>query len=337
MGADRGAGRTTSRAAVPPPAHEPTSLIAEPPAPRPRRQRRRGKGIAVALVLALVAAALGTGAWWVGWGRYTTTPGVIGLEQAAAEAKLTEAGLVPAVDEVYSESVAKGIVITTDPRPGSRILPDGEVTVKVSLGKERYDVPDVTGKSVDEAEAALAAVKFVPGQPVEEWSETVEAGRVIGTRPAFGTPESLALPVGTAVTLVVSKGRKPLKVRSFVGKDADRATEALEGKGLKVKVVEEKYSDDVDEGDVISQAPDSGTLFKGDTVELVVSKGPELVAVPSVRYLSTDAAVEKLEELGFVVKKERATIYLTGSVAWDTDPRSGTKVKKGSTIVLYVV
>ncbi|GAA3521432.1 Stk1 family PASTA domain-containing Ser/Thr kinase [Nocardioides daeguensis] len=336
------------------PDHEPTSVIREQPAPRtpppptaaPRparapRERKPGrrKGLAVALVLVVLAAALGSTAWWVGWGRYTTTPGVIGLEQAAATKKLEQAGLgVEVGKEVYSESVAKGVVITTDPRPGSRILPDGDVSLTVSLGKERYDVPDLANKTVAEAEAALSEVKFVAAQqPVEEWSEDVEAGRVIRTEPGFGTPEAQGLPVGTSVTLVVSKGRKPINVRSFVGKDADRATRVLEKKGLEVEVVEERYSDEVAKGDVISQTPETGTLFKNDTVQLVVSKGPELVEVPAVRYSSTDDAVAKLEELGFVVDKQRATIYLTGSVAWDTDPKAGAKLPKGSTVVLYVV
>lgn len=336
--------------------HERTSVIVErprppapaapvppPPAPpvqlRTARERRPGrtKRIAVLLVLAVLAAALGGTAWWVGWGRFTTTPGVIGLEQAAAAAKLDKAGLGTEVEEVYSESVAKGVVITTEPRPGERILPDGEVTLTVSLGKERYDVPDLAGKTVDEAQAALDEVKFVAGQPVEEWSETVEAGRVIRSSPAFGTPEAQGLPVGTSVTLVVSKGKKPLKVRSFVGKDADKALEVLGGKGLDVQVVEEKYSDDVAEGDVISQTPESGTLYKGDKVELVVSKGPELVVVPAVRLKSTDEAIAMLEDLGLVVRVEHADIYINGSVAWSTDPGGGAKARKGSTVVLYVV
>jgi serine/threonine-protein kinase len=336
--------------------HERTSVIVErrqppvpvaplPPPPAPPKQPRqarerkpgRTKSIAVALVLVLLAVAVGTTVWWVGWGRYTTTPGVIGLEQAAASAKLDKAGLGVEVEEVYSESVAKGVVVTTDPRPGAKILPDGEVTLTVSLGKERYDVPDLAGKTVDEAQAALAKVKFVAGQPAEEWSETVEAGRVIRSMPAFGTPEAQGLPVGTSVTLVVSKGRKPLKVRSFVGKDADKAKQVLGRKGLDVKVVEEKYSDDVAEGKVISQTPESGTLYKGDAVELVVSKGPELVVVPAVRLKSTDDAIAMLEDLGLVVRVEHADIYINGSVAWSTEPGGGAKVRKGSTVVLYVV
>ncbi|WP_436698316.1 Stk1 family PASTA domain-containing Ser/Thr kinase [Nocardioides sp. BYT-33-1] len=339
--AQRTAVRTAVRSAAPPPPtspHEQTSVIAEPPAPPPRQKRRRGRRVAIALVLVVLAAAVGGTAWWVGWGRFTTTPGVVGLDQAAAQAKLEKTGLSVTVgEEVYSESVEKGLVIATDPRPGARILPDGEVALTVSLGKERYDVPDLAGKTVEEAEAALAEVKFVAGRPVERWSETVEAGRVIQSQPAFGTPEAAALPVGTAVTLVVSKGRKPITVRSFVGKDADKATAAMEKKGLRVEVAEEQYSDDVPEGRIISQTPDSGTLYRNDPVQLVVSKGPELVTVPSVRLKATDDAVALLEGLGLVVKIERADIYINGSVAWSTSPGGGTKVRKGSTVILNVV
>ena len=85
---------------------------------------------------------------------------------------------------------------------------------------------------------------------------------------------------GTAVDLIVSKGRQPIKVKDWTGKDADEATEALTGKGLEVEVVGEEYDDTVPEGHVLTQTPTSGTLFRGERVELTVSLGPELVAVP---------------------------------------------------------
>ena len=66
----------------------PTSTLQ--PTKRPRR-RRRGP---ILLVLALlVAAAVGTGAWWFGYARYTTTPAVIGLPQSRREQRLEDAGL----------------------------------------------------------------------------------------------------------------------------------------------------------------------------------------------------------------------------------------------------
>lgn len=304
------------------------------PPPRRRRGRRR---LALALVLVLVLAGLGAGGYWFGWGRYTSTPGVVGLERAAAETRLDDAGLGARVEQVYSESVEPGVVITTDPRPGERILPGDEVELTVSRGPEVYDVPDLAGLTVAEAEDRLAEVKMVVGRQIQRFSETVPKGQVIRSQPAFGSPESEALPVDTAVSLLVSKGRQPIRISDWTGRDAEAIEKALKKKGLDVEVTDTEFSDDVAKGRIISQDPTSGVLYKGDTVELVVSKGPELITIPSVRYLSTAKAVQRLEDLGFKVKKERASIYLSGQVAWDTRPGSGARARKGSTVVLYVV
>lgn len=305
--------------------------------PPPVRERRGRRGLALGLVLVVLVAALAAGGYWFGWGRYTSTPGVVGLAQAAAQTKLDDAGLGADVEQVYSDSVAPGVVVSTDPRPGARILPGDDVTITVSRGPEVYDVPDLAGLTVDEAEARLGEVKMVLGRQVPRYSETVPQGQVIASAPAYGSAQAKGLPVDTAVAVVVSKGRQPIKVGKWTGLDAEKLEKTLEARGLQVKVTDTEYSDTVPKGRVISHTPASGVVYKGDEIELVVSKGPELVTVPSVRYSSTDSAVEKLEGLGFKVKKERASIYLSGSVAWDTDPGAGKRVRKGSTVVLYVV
>ncbi|GAA3812631.1 Stk1 family PASTA domain-containing Ser/Thr kinase [Nocardioides panacisoli] len=338
------------RPAVPPvPVRDHTTAIdradpvAGPPAPPypgpsgtpPRRSRRP---LLLVVVAVLVAALVGGGAYWFGWARYTTTPSVVGLTKAAAEKKLDDAGLeVDYGDAAYSESVKKGDVISSDPGAGARILPDDTVTLTLSLGPERYNVPKLAGLTVDEAEAKLDDVKMVIGRTTEAWSESMPEGRIISTDPAFGSKEARRLPPGTGVDVVVSRGRKPIKVTDFTGKSADHATSVLEGRGLDVTVTDRRYSDTVDEGDVISQDPADGTLFKGDEVHLVVSQGPELVKVPSVFYESTDDAVAELEGLGFDVNVEHAQIYFTGDRAYSTNPPAGEMVPKGTTITLYVV
>ena len=149
--------------------HTTTYPMAKPPPPRPpeqpvsdgERPRRSRRGL-VLLVLALVLALLvGGGAYWLGWARYTSTPGVLGMAQDDAQAKLEAAGLkVEYADPAYSETVPDGRVITTDPGPGERVLDDGTITVTVSLGKERYDVPRLRGRTEDQAQDALLEVKL---------------------------------------------------------------------------------------------------------------------------------------------------------------------------------
>ena len=108
------------------------------------------------------------------------------------------------------------------------------------------------------------------------------------------------------------------------GKGYDRARDQLSGKGLVPVVSSEEFSDTVPEGSVISQNPTSGTLYKGDKVEFVVSKGPELVEMPGVRGDSVASATAELEALGLVVDVQRDGTYLGLDLVLRTDPSSGT-------------
>ena len=299
------------------------------PAEKRRTRRRRGP---LALVLAvLLIAAVGAGAWWVGFGRYTTTPGVLRLSQAAATHRLESAGLhVKVASPAYSDTVAKGQVMASDPAPGDRVSHGGTVTITISRGVEQYPVPDLAGKSLADAKAALAKIKMNVPTPTQAWSETVPKGEVIATAPQAGT----VLRPGTAVILTVSKGRQPITVGDWVRKSAAKAEQTLTKRGLQVKT-EEDYSDSVPEGKVISQSPGTGTLHKGDTVSLLVSKGPPMVTIPGgLRGSGVDDATSKLEALGLKVETHRSQFYAGLGYVISVSPGSGQQVRVGSTVVL---
>ncbi len=123
--------------------------------PRPR-QRRSRKGPILLLVVLLLAVAAGVGGWWYGSGRYTTTPGVINMAASQARTEIEDAGLgYEEGRSVYSETVRAGSVVSTDPGGGERILDGGTVTVFLSLGPERYEVPALRGMTLDQAQKAL--------------------------------------------------------------------------------------------------------------------------------------------------------------------------------------
>jgi serine/threonine-protein kinase len=349
---DRGELATMLAPAVPRDDHvdhaERTSLIPreQPPAPpvrtsggpppgRPRRTGRSRRGPLLLVLLLLLVAAAGTGAWWFGWARYTSTPAVLGLGKPAAIEKIEAAGLDAEMGEAdYSETVPAGKVLDTDPDPGDRVLDGGTVTVVLSLGKERYDVPRTKGMSEDEAQDALLGTHLSFGKTVERYSETVPEGVVIGSDPKAGT----TLRPDAAVDLVVSKGKKPIEVRDWTGKDADRAEEALSAQGLEVDRSSEEFSDSVPEGHVIRQEPTTGTLYRGDTVRLVVSQGPQLIEIPGGLVASgVDSARAKLEALGFVVDVVKNDHYIGVGYVYSVDPGSGEMVPKGSTVVLSVL
>ncbi|MCB0895967.1 MAG: Stk1 family PASTA domain-containing Ser/Thr kinase [Nocardioides sp.] len=321
--------RTTMLAAQPPPpTYRPTG---PPPGGRPRRRR----GLLVMVLAVLLVVGLGVGAWWFLDGRYTSTPSVLGLTGAAAKHELEDAGLTPEVgDKAYSETVPAGRVVATDPEPGAKVADGGTVTLTISLGKERYDVPKLAGKSEDQARAALADTHLAVGTVDGAWSDTVPKGDVVSTSPKAGT----TVRPDTAVDLVVSKGPAPVKLKDWVGKDSDDALAWFDAKGLDGKVVDEQYSDDVADGDVISMDPPAGTtLHRGDEVHLVVSQGPELIEVPSVRAQGVDAATATLEALGFKVVTDKATGYLGLGFVYSQSPGGGDMAPKGATITLTLI
>ena len=157
-------------------------------------------------------------------------------------------------------------------------------------------------------------------------------GIVVASDPKAG----VNLRFGTVVDLVVSKGRRPIPVGSWVGKSADDAQHALNQRGLKVDVSHE-HSDSVPEGVVISQDPKDGTLFKGDTVNLLVSQGPELVEVPNVVASGVDDATAALQAAGFKVKVEQSPGYIGLQYVFSMDPEAGTELPKGSTVTIFLV
>ncbi len=305
----------------PPPRH---------PGPAPRRRRRGLLVLLAALVLALV---VGAGAWWFGWARYTITPGVLGLDQAAATSKLKEAGLEVALgDPAFSESVPTGHVVSTEPGRGEKILDHGTVSLVLSKGKERYQVPALGRLDLVKAEDALRATNLTIGSTSEKFSEKVAEGQVIRSDPRRGTE----LRRGDKVNLVLSKGRKPFPIKDWTGKDADKAKAAL-SKHFTVTIGSEQYSDTVADGAVISQTPAGGTGFRGDTITLSVSKGRELIEIPNLRATGVDSATKKLEGLGFKVRTEHDTVYLGLGYVSRSSPGFGQMARKGSTITLYLV
>ena len=302
---------------VPPPASPAT------PKKKPRR-RRRGP---LLLVLALlVAAAVGTGAWWFGYARYTTTPGVIGLTQADAEQRLESAGLDVTMDDpAYSSNVPKGRVISTDPAAGDRVLDGGEVTVVVSLGKEVYDLPKLTGITEDEAQDRIQNANMAFGSTTKSFSETVPEGIVIASDPKGGT----TLRPGTIVDLVVSKGRRPIPVGSWAGKPARRrpaGARAARPRGRGLPAVLRPPSPRAWSS---PRNPKDGTLFKGDTVELLVSLGPELVEVPNVVAYGVDDATATLQDAGFEVEVLNSAGYLGLGFVYSMEPERRHRAAQG--------
>ena len=317
-------------AALPLPALPPS-----PPGPAPgrsarARNRRRWPWVAVVLSALL---ALATGWFFIGGpGAVETVPALVGKTQATAEAALATVHLHGSVRLAFDEKVPKGVVVSTDPPAGGAVRRMTPVVLVVSEGQERYDVPDVTGLSLDDAKTAVADNHLTVGQVTQVYDEKVPEGQVVRADPKTGT----RLKPGAAVTLFQSMGRQPIDVVDYTGKNAGDAVAALTQAGLKVDATQQKYDDTVPKGAVISQDPSSGTLYKGDLVTLVVSKGPVMVPVPDVVGKQVMQAQTVLEAAGFKVKVKRVLGGFFGTVRLQ-DPAGGSSAPQGSTVTLTTV
>ncbi|RZS82952.1 serine/threonine-protein kinase [Motilibacter rhizosphaerae] len=271
-------------------------LPAAPPAaprrPSPGRVRRRRRALAALVVL---LALVGAGAWW-GPLRYASPPSLDSLPTAQATQVARAHGFGVAVAERYDDHVQRGRVIDSTPhdpwlRRGSTLH------LVVSRGPEVHDVPQVAGKSVADARAAIAAAHLTAGAVSGAWSDTVPKGMVVSTTPPAGESQR----AGTAVALVVSSGPRPVKVPRLLGLSADDATAALAAVRLEIATSKD-YSLTVPDGEVMSQGTSAGTsVLPGTTVPVTVSQGPPLVKVPSVVGMRTGAARGRLEAAGFRV------------------------------------
>ncbi len=302
--------------------------------PRPSTRRRGSRrGVALLLVVVLLVALVALAGWWLGMGRYTSTPGLINLSRGDAQAKAEAAGLeLEVAGREFSETVTRGSVMETDPGAGTRIVKGDTIEVVLSKGAERYAVPKLAGRPVEEVEGVLESSNLGVGDVTEVWHERVPEGLVVGSTP----PAGAELRRDATVDIAVSKGPKPVRIPDLTDKDAERAQARLEALGFRVSLTEEN-SDDVDEGRVISQTPSSGKGFEDDEIALVVSLGPVMVEVPTVTTMPVEEATEQLEELGFDVRTEQTDVY----IGWDRvvrqSPAAEESVPEGSTITLYLV
>lgn len=329
-----GVGGAASAAATPPSdaAPGPSAKSLDPAAHRKRSRRRGLIALAVVLVLALGA---GVFAWWLGTGRYTTVPRLTGLTAQAAEAQLEAEGLsADFADEQFSEIVKAGQVISSDPEQGAEVRSGGTVTLVMSKGPERYDVPNVVGKELDAAKQQIKKRNLAVGNITRKYSDSVDKGLVLSAKPKTGT----SLRVDSAVDLVVSKGPAPVSVPNLSGDSVDSARSKLAKIDLKLSQGDQEYNNKVPAGAIISQSPANGALVSpGSTVSVVVSLGPPLVKVPDVVDMPLEQAIAALKQAGFKYKTfDLFGVSPLNRVATQ-DPGGGTEAPKGSVIELGLV
>ena len=282
--------------------------------------------IVIGAIVVIAAAVFFASNLFGGSGEMVIVPNVIDYTQEEAEDALKNAGFnVEYGKAVNDDEVEEGRVVDQTP-DGNKEAPEGStVTLTLSKGPvpvKETEVPNITGKTADEAEALLTAANL-KGQAHEESNEA-EAGTVFKQ----GKNTGEVVEEGTVIEYWVSTGPDTIDVPNLTGKTKEQAIVAL---GDKLSYTfSSDYSATVPAGSVISYEP-GGSVKPGTTIKIVLSQGPEPVAkvnAPNFVNDSASHAKPQLESLGFkvVVNGPADGIIVSQSASGSLD--------KGTTITL---
>jgi len=331
-----GAALASAQTAIVPPRRPPTEArpsyrYAEPP------PRRRAVWPWILALLLVVAAAV---AGWYAFGQIqdslggsdtASVPYVVSMREDLAVQMLNSKGLGATVHRRPNSTQKIGQVYEQGTVAGARVNKGTKIDVYVSLGPPKAHVPDVVGKSNNDAIAAItdAKLKF---KVLNVFSKE-DAGTVVAQSPRGGQ----VVTQGSIVHINVSKGLQPLQVPDVRGQLYDNAAGQLQGAGFAVgrRDVDSAQPKDT----VIDQDPRGGaSLARGGTVTLFVSKGPKQTTIPDVTSQDQDSATQVLEQSGFTVdvQQQDTTDPAQDGIVLSQDPPGGTKAKPGTTVTIVV-
>lgn len=289
---------------------------------------RKRRGLRILVVTLLVILLGGGSGWWFssGPGGLNVIPNLTSRTADEAQVTLSTLKANIAIAEENSATVAKGLVIRTEPAAGAFFF-GGTITVYISSGPSLVSAPELKGKNVAEATAEIIKQGFALGE-VKSFFNEAPLGQVFDYLGADGTK----IPETSRIDISVSLGAIPV----VAGLDQETAVKAIEAVGLKINEISEDYSDTVPVGQVISLVPQSAPLGKDGTVNLIVSKGPNIVTVPNMIGQTVLAAKAALEELGLkvVVNTDQLTTRWGVVAVKRQGAAAGTQLRVGDSITI---
>jgi eukaryotic-like serine/threonine-protein kinase len=286
--------------------------------------------VAIGLIIFFGGRSLG----YFGGGSFVHVPNVVGMQESAAHSKLTAVGLVPAYREVTSSSSSTGKVLREVPSKGT-IRRGSTVTLYVVGTPKTTGVPDVSGLTKSAAEKTLKQYGFkwaVEYHPITTAGEV--PGNVIEQSPNGGVQKK----PGSKVTIYVAKGYGTVKVpSSIVGESLQQAEAALEGTDLTPGKVTTRYTQNTQQGIVLSASPAPGaSVTAGTPVNLTVSGG-SLDAVPEVLGEAIYVATANVSAKGLTPVVVPETTNDPGQVGTviRQSPAAGVLLRPGRDVTLF--
>ncbi|MCM3926328.1 PASTA domain-containing protein, partial [Frankia sp. AiPs1] len=278
-------------------------------------------------------------------------PLLIDVSKSDAETMLQDAGLKATyLDPIASPKVATGHVAQQDPKDGTKVDKGALITLRLSSGPATVAVPDLANLTREQAIARLKEVNLTVGGLINQASDTVPVGHVIGTNPAVDT----VLKPSDGVTLITSSGPDTRQMPAdLVGKTYDAAKAEIDALGVAGVTVARDLAvtEDTAPGNVLGTAPAAGQpIAPNSTVTLTVATPPDdgsdttgggdgsgvQVTVPNVVGKTYRDAENILRQRG--LKIDRAGLFGSpGDRVANQAPQANSKIEKGSTVRVNTV
>lgn len=274
----------------------------------------------------LVVLAVGGGvlAWYNTRPETSAVPELAGMRQGEA---LNQIGpFKGAILEETSETVDAGVVVRTEPAAGTTLEHGKTITIFVSSGPALRALPELAGLTVADATAALTELGLVTIEADPVFNEDVLLGVIVSwSVPAAPTLTAGAtVTKGTTVQVVASAGPAPRIVPDLTNVPIADATAAVQALGLVYAQGVDEFSNTVPVGAIIRQdLPPGSEAARGATVTVIVSKGPDLVAMPPLAGLDYNGIVAAVQGAGLAV----------GTVTGDTTQAFQSASVSGSAVV----
>lgn len=226
-------------------------------------------------------------------------PDVTNLAIAEAIDELQLVGLKVKPEKIVDDSIPEGLVIKTNPPVNSTVKEGFEVTVYESLGKEKIKFENFIGYQLEDAKRELeihgiGSDHILPNYVDSEKPENQIVGQLQPKPDEPINPDEIN---GMWVILQVSKGPK-VRMPNILGWTEAQVNKFVQENNLSLDTSEQKYSNEVDNGLVISQEPKNGTTVKkGSMVKVVLSKGPEPKVYEFTKIIPFDSEDDLIEEI----------------------------------------
>jgi serine/threonine-protein kinase len=232
--------------------------------------------IVVVVICAVIVVAIIAGAWRPGSDKMTTIPDLMGMQYEDAQEIYADSLVLNVEKEAYNDKYAEGVIYDQSIAAGQEVEQDADgkvrVAIAVSLGTQKYEVPDVTNVEKSEAVSSLESLGFTVRIVSEESTseDGIEEGKAIRTEPKAGEQAE----AGQTIVLYVSTGIAvdEVKVPDMVGKTVKDVE--VECAHLNLVLVTEEEDSEEPEGTILEQSvPADEFVVSGTEITIKVSTG----------------------------------------------------------------